>query len=187
MAQPKPKGVDDPNAAWNTSRKELPALAYGFCNILAGVFEPILHSHFGVHGQRRYVFSALLLYVFGVGSPIVLYGYLPVWVAFVAYRRMTPCWADGIDTRFSGWPWLTTLIPGVDDFYKGKAVEAVGVMAFGCWLKRFSPTLALFVFICGLGILGEVVTEMVIWRGRAISLHNARAQARNWQDLNQGA
>lgn len=175
--QPKDKPV------WETKPLDLFDMVYNLALVYAGVVLPVIRSGFGVKAPAPFVYTFILLWAFAMCYPPFLL-YIPVWLGFVAYRRITL--DKRAHTRYRGHPWMSCLLPFVNSEFKGRVVEPWLVMAFGVYLKTYSADLAGFFIGSGIALYVVLLVEQAAIDARRRALHDAQLEAQEWADLEQG-
>jgi hypothetical protein len=170
---------------WETKPLDVFDMLYNLAVVYAGVVTPVIHSGFGTQALAPYVFTFFLLYGFcGFGRCPQALPYIPAWLGFVAFRRVTL--NQRAHTRYRGHPWLACLIPGVGTEKKGRTVECFIVFFAGVYLQSYHGALGKFVMGCGVALLAVFCIDQAMIAARKRALHNARLEARQWADIEQG-
>jgi hypothetical protein len=174
---------DKPELPWQNCDPRVAANAlYKFVTIYAGVVTPITRCGFGSRALYAYFFTLLLMFAFsGLGRCPQLLLYLPVWSGFVTYRAMTINHYEHSQQR--GWPWLACLLPWVDNFDRGRLVEALIVMAVGWSLQDYHQNLGGFIFGAGVSLLAVMRMEQMYWRVAEISRRDAETLADQYRQM----
>src|SRR5271155_5379044 len=116
MPQPPQKPV------WEQNPIDLMNMLYIVMTMLAGVATPIIHSGFGTRAQAPYLWTLVMMVLYvGYARCPQLIPFIPIWLLFVIWRRIT---TDRYQhTGYRGHPWLACLIPFVTNEFKGRIVE----------------------------------------------------------------
>jgi hypothetical protein len=170
---------------WETKPPDVLDMIYNVAIVYAGVVTPVIHSGFGVKAPAPYIVTFFLMYAFcGFGRCPQFLLYIPVWLGFVAFLRVTL--DKRAHPRYRGYPWLACLIPGVNTEFKGRIIEPWLVMALGIYLKTYSDALAVFIFGAGIALLVVLLIDQAVLAARKVALRAAKLEAQQWAELERG-
>lgn len=180
------KGFDDPQAAWNTNRKDVEYYVYYVIRVCAGMVTPILRSGFGTRAQSPYIFTLFLLLFLAAEekTPATLNIFVPAWLFFVALRAATTDKRQ--HTEYRGWPWLACSIPFFRTYKKGRFIEPWLVFGFALWLRQHDLGAATILTIAAIALFFEFVIDGWMIAKRERIVHNAKVDAEVWARINRG-
>lgn len=146
-----------------------------------------LHRKFGSrYIGRNAAMGILVILVFAAVMPmpgawtmiLFLVAYFKAWIyarAGVLYRRFKR--QENEHTRYSGWPYLMTVLPGWTELTVKRFIEPLLVVVVGVVLWFFVPGLGLYLVMAGVSLFISVELAEAYDRRRAEMMHDAVIEA----------